>query len=127
MYIRLSEREIEEMIRNYYLEIKNIKNAENFYFSLKIEFHDGTYDYDSYYTIDSKYYYCEEISIFGKKHTLSKIHSLTSTEISEIMDVLFEREGYKKLYGIYFENGIEFKVEKIDQMKLVKGINNESN
>ena len=127
MNVKLDDKELEKLVREYLLESDDLKNKENFQFYLVVEYHEGNYDVDSWYSIESAYSYTERVTLFGNEIEGVKTVFLTFKEIFEIINILFEREGYDVKFNYYFRHGISFQLNKIEQMKLVKGVNNESN
>ena len=127
MNVKLDDKELEKIIREYLLESDDLKNKENFKFYLEVKYHEGNYEVDSWYSIESYYSYTERVTLFGNELEGVKKVYLSSKEIFEIISMLFEKEGYKVEYNYYYRHGVSFKVNKLEQMKLVRGINNESN
>ena len=75
MYVKLSEDEIASIVKDYLFEDETIRNSEGFFLKLKIEYHKGTYDIDSYHSLNAGYVYLERNNVFGKEIINHKVNA----------------------------------------------------
>ena len=127
MYVKLSEDEIALIVKDYLFEDETIRNSEGFFLKLKIEYHEGTYDMDSYHSLNAGYVYLERNNVFGKEIINKKYVKINYEQLEEILNAVLEREGKRIKSSYYYHNAIGFDIEKLDQIKLTKEMKNENN
>lgn len=120
MYVKLSEEELASIVKNYLLLDEELKNKEGFIFKLKIVFHDGSYEYDSYHSLDASYSYIERENIFGREVINRRFVSINYNQLEDILNTILEKEGKRIISSYYCDNAIGFNIEKLEQMKLKK-------
>lgn len=119
MIVKLTEKELGELIKNYLFEDESLKSKENFEFEFQIKYYEGSYEDDGSYIMSSYYSYTESINVLGKEIIAREYVKLSFNEIFSIVSTIFEREGYKVKFNFYYANGICFEVSKLEQKNLV--------